>query len=207
MFTEHNVLFLPTNRSYRWGDLGIYKNSNKALMPEYNSEDFIPMVITVITNDKIIKGDYVICINPGSNYYGLVFRVFHKFANGNLSLEHKELGINEHFNPIDFKRIVGTSDGYLFGVPKLSKDFKLKFITAHNDGKKITKILVKYKNETEVERRSDNTLIIQKIKHTWNREEYISGLRDAFFAGQPTVDSIYAEQMFQKYLETVEPFY
>jgi len=98
------------------------------------------------------------------------------------------------------KKIIATTDKSL-GLPELSYSFIQKYIEEYNKGNIITDVLVEYdkvmttfldrlvplidgkdmygtscKYKLVLKRKPDNTIIVNKVKDSWNREEHIQDL-------------------------------
>lgn len=135
--------------------------------------------IYIISDDEIKEGDY---------------KIIYSTLSGDV-LDIKQHQKDEQ-TPSNQKKIIATTDtslspqvwiksiGYL-SLPQPSQQFIEKYIEAYNKGEIITDVLIEYDWvslnfeffwKLKVNPK-DNTIIIKKLKDSWNREEIINKLK------------------------------
>jgi len=154
----------------------------------------------IISDDKIKEGDYV----QMDDRYGKVISIIHKEY---MVLALDNSGSERTYRKEELKKIIATTDtalkiplenyyglGNVNHLPQPSQQFITKYIESYNKGEVITDVLVEYEDlllrndkTNLVENKQvlkvnpkNNTITIKKLKDSWNREELISYMWEAY---------------------------
>ena len=143
---------------------------------EFTNNSIIDQHLYIISDDKIEEGD----LHIESDHSGFGFRKYKIIATTDTSL----------------KIFAGKGDicDLYYNLPQPSQQFIEKYIESYNKGEVITDVLVEYESKFETIQEGlsgfpedniswwnnkikvnpkDNTIVIKKIKDSWNREEVI----------------------------------
>ena len=187
MFKERNVVMLTTTNNKQ--PIMFLGNDGK-LSLEFRRIPSIIYHIYITSDEEIKEGDFV--IKPNNE--------IHKMSSTDMI--HYLDSMSKAT-----KRIIATSYESLFS-PRIPKSFIKQFIEEYNEGNIITKVMVEYRNiipQPEFEKNPEfygtgmfnkqlpaksvlkinynNTINIQQIKTSWNREEVLNLCKQAYGFG------------------------
>jgi len=192
-FRKIEVVLLPTEE----GDLWFYKDNKDVLLTGLTvskSSNINSQHLYFLSDDKIEVGDWCLLDhNVGvSTGYSILKCLESNIKEGEYLFQDKD---GNKFTTGRCSKIIATTDSSL-GLVKPSQQFIRKYAEAYNEGKPITHTMVMYEDkftrneEIYVDANNckgnysthskqlklnprDNTIIINKLKDSWNREEVI----------------------------------
>jgi hypothetical protein len=193
MFKKCKVVMLPTNRKAVNGQLCLNNsylpNLTQPLVIGYDSPHLTPQHLYILSDDEINDGDWIFV-----DYY---HRTESYKDKGIWRFKKPSCPMPYWGNTRFAKKIIATTDPFL-NLPSPSQSFIDKYVEEYNKGNKIEYVMVEYdliRHTTPIGtcyeeqdflkvNSKDNTITIRKIKDSWNRDEVITLLWNAFKQGE-----------------------
>ena len=192
-FKKAKVIMLPTENKSNIGIVyrDVEKTKGKLVLNLKVNDNYKSYInLYIISDDEIEDGDWFINLLDNS---------IHQATNWIYVSTCKKIIATTDTSLIENIEMIGTGSTYLFKLPQPSQQFIEKYIESYNKGEVITDVLVEYELENinihrfEDELKvnpKDNTIIIKKLKNSWNREEVI----ELFKLREKTIHNYYTEE-------------